>query len=45
MRENRREFAIRTDGHVEEKLSMDKPVVVDVVTDTYAVAKKPWVPN
>ena len=26
-------------------LAMNKPVVVDVVTDTYAVAKKPWVPN
>jgi len=25
--------------------AMNKPVVVDVVTDTYAVAKKPWVPN
>ncbi len=25
--------------------AMNKPVVVDVVTDTYAIAKKPWVPN
>jgi acetolactate synthase-1/2/3 large subunit len=25
--------------------AMHRPVVVDVVTDTYAVAKKPWVPN
>ena len=26
-------------------LSMNKPVVVDVVSDTYAIAKKAWVPN
>jgi hypothetical protein len=24
---------------------MNKPVVVDVVTDMYAIANKPWVPN
>ena len=26
-------------------ISMDKPVVVDVVTDTYAIAPHPWTPT
>src|SRR5262249_50626080 len=26
-------------------ISLNKPVVIDVVTDMYAIAKKPWVPS
>jgi acetolactate synthase-1/2/3 large subunit len=25
-------------------MAMNRPVVVDIVTDTYAIAKKPWTP-
>ena len=28
-----------------EAFGMNKPVVIDVVTDTYAIANKPWVPG
>jgi len=32
-------------GALREAIAMNKPVVVDVVTDMYAIAKKPWVPS
>jgi thiamine pyrophosphate-dependent acetolactate synthase large subunit-like protein len=31
-------------GALERAIAMNRPVVVDVVTDMYAIAKKPWVP-
>jgi acetolactate synthase I/II/III large subunit len=32
-------------GALAKAIELDKPVVVDVVTDMYAIAKKPWVPG
>jgi acetolactate synthase-1/2/3 large subunit len=32
-------------GALREAIAMNKPVVVDVVTDMYAIAKKPWAPS
>jgi thiamine pyrophosphate-dependent acetolactate synthase large subunit-like protein len=31
-------------GALEQAISMNRPVVVDVVSDMYAIAKKPWTP-
>jgi acetolactate synthase-1/2/3 large subunit len=33
------------DGALTRAIAMNKPVVVDVVTDMYAIAKKPWAPS
>jgi len=30
---------------LKEAMGMNRPVVVDVVTDMYAIAKKPWTPS
>ncbi len=30
---------------LKQAIAMDRPVVVDVVSDMYAIAKKPWVPT
>jgi acetolactate synthase-1/2/3 large subunit len=30
---------------LKEAIAMERPVVVDVVTDMYAIAKKPWIPT
>ena len=32
-------------GALKQAIGMNRPVVVDVVTDMYAIAKKPWVPG
>jgi acetolactate synthase I/II/III large subunit len=32
-------------GVLKQAIAMNKPVVVDVVTDMYAIANKPWVPS
>lgn len=32
-------------GALEHAISMERPVVVDVVTDTYAIAPHPWTPG
>ena len=30
---------------LKQAFAMERPVVVDVVTDLYAIAKKPWAPS
>ena len=32
-------------GALAKAIELNSPVVVDVVTDMYAIAKKPWVPG
>ena len=33
------------DDAIRKAIAMDKPVVVDVVTDMYAIAPHPWTPT
>ena len=36
--------AVPVDGKIKEGIAMKKPVVIDVVSDMYAIAPHPWTP-